>query len=53
MTEELKKQIEKLHEDPMYMYILESMGDLEETESNFAEMYIQQESPFVEIDSEM
>ena len=50
MKEELKEQIEALHEDPAFMDILESMKDMEGDESYFAEMYIQQESPFGEFE---
>lgn len=49
MREELKEQIDKLHEDPLYMELLEAMSDSEGRETYFAEMYIQQESPFAEI----
>lgn len=52
MKEELKEQIERLHEDPMYMHLLDTMSDMEESESYFAEVYIQQESPFAEIEPE-
>lgn len=52
MREELKQQIDKLHEDPLYMALLDAMPDLEGREAYFAEMYIQQESPFAEIEPE-
>ena len=45
-------EIKALHEDPAYMDILESMKDMEGDESYFAEMYIQQENPFVEFEPE-
>ena len=52
MKEELKRQIEKLHEDPVYMELLSIMSEQEGREAYFAEMYIQQESPFAEIEPE-
>ena len=50
MREDLKEQIEKLHEDPVYMEILEAMSDTDSREAYFAEMYIMQESPFAEFE---
>lgn len=52
MREELKEQIDKLHEDPLYMDLLEMMSNGEGREAYFAEMYIQQDSPFAEIEPE-
>ena len=52
MKEELKEQIEKLHEDPEYMELLEMMSDGEGSEAYLAEMYIQQESPFAKMEPE-
>ena len=52
MNEDLKEQIEKLQEDPMYVYLLDMISGCEISEKNFAEMYIQQESPFAEMESE-
>ena len=52
MREKLREQIEKLHEDPLYMELLELMSNGEGREAYFAEMYIQQESPFAETEPE-
>ena len=52
MKEELKDKIKKLQEDPLYMYLLDMVSDGEGREAYFAEMYIQQESPFAEFEPE-
>ena len=52
MKEELKRQLEGLHKDPLYLSILESLGEEECGEVHFAEAYIHQESPFATFEPE-
>ena len=52
MKEELREQIERLHDDPMFQELLDIKIGTEVTESYLAEVYILQENPFATIEPE-
>lgn len=52
MTEELKEQIERLHDDLQYMEWLDMAAVAEGGEKQFAVAYKLQESPFAECEPE-